>query len=600
MSRCLPAATRLLGLAALVALASTGSQAQTRILLEARPAYVEFRALGSDGSPVPDLTASEVVLRVDGKPRVVTALDFVRLESGRAERARPEPFATNDQLAEERDILLVLEDDAMAPGTEKPVRSLVDELLRRLAPADRVGILNIPTGRANVGLTTDRDIIRSSLTELVGLSTRGQTDSDARCRTLLTLEAMRNLILSVRGGPSTTLVFFSAGLTLPETVAPLRLGQPTETCIVRTNHYNDFKEAATLAGVNFYSVHVFDDAASAQPALTNDLVAGLELLTGAANGDMIRLTSDVSENVARAVRETTAFYRATFDPDPSERDDKSHRLELSVARAGVAVRFKPAIVLERAAAQPAPAKTLSVADLLRVGDVRRDLPLRAAAYPSRGDTKNTVKLVVVFQAADTSEPIASAAVALYDERSRLTSQVTVRKEELARSPAYTALSVKPGTYRLRVAAADRSGRVGTLDTQVQARLIDAPPITMSALILGTRSSGTFTPRLIFGADPALVTYLEVYGVPKATEISAAIELAETPEGPALGTVAANVLPGNDEGTWQVQAGIALTQVPPGDYVLRALVVVEGKLAGKAMRTLRKMQSGGLQTVDSRQ
>ncbi len=591
MSRCSRLATGLVGIVALFAVASTGNQAQTRNLQAATPVYVEFRALGPDGSPISDLSAADVVLRVDGKPRAVASLDLVRLESGRPDRALPPPFATNDQPAEQRDILLVLEDDAMAPGTEKPVRGVVDHLLQRLAPGDRVGVLNIPTGRANVGLTTDRDLIRNSLTELVGLSTRGQSDSDARCRTLLTLEAMRNLILAVRGGPSTTMVFFSAGLTLPETVAPLRLGQPTETCIVRTNHYNDFRDAATLAGVNFYSVHVFDDAASAQPALTNDLVAGLELMTGAANGDMIRLTSDVGESVARAVRETTAFYRASFEPDPSERDDKSHRLEVSVARSGVAVRARPAIFLDRALAAPASAKPLSVTDLLRVGDIRRDLPLRAAAYPSRGDTKDTVKLVVVFDAADAADPIASAAVALYDERSRLTSQVTVRKEELARVPAYTALSVRPGTYRLRVAAADRAGRVGTLDTQVQARLVDAPPIRMSALILGTRSSGSFTPRLIFGGEPALVSYLEIYGVPKATEISAAIELAETPDGPALGIVPATILPGNDEGTWQVQAGIALTQVPPGDYVLRATVVVDGKLAGKAMRTLRKAQGG---------
>jgi VWFA-related protein len=576
---------------AFAALAWAAVEGQTRILFPARPISVEFRALGPDGSPVLDLERSDVVLKVGGKQREIASLDLVRFDGTGAglpgAAALPVPFVTNDTPAEQRDILLVLDDNAMAPGTEKPVRSVVDQLLQNLAPRDRVSVINIPTGRSNVALTTDRAAIRASLAELIGLSTRGQSVADFQCQTLLTLESLKNLILAVRGGPSTTMVFFSAGLTLPETVAPLRLGQPTETCIVRTNHYNDFQSAATLAGVNFYAVHVYDDSAMAQGISTNDLVAGLELVTGAANGDLIRLTADVGDRVARAVRETTGFYRVTFEPEPAERDDQVHRLEVSVARPGVTVRAKQGLAIDKASGAKPQGKKRSVQELLRVGESSRDLSLRAAAFPSRGETKDTVKLVVVFETGDVEPAIASAAIALYDERGRLTSQVTLRKEELSSTPPFTALSVKPGFYRLRVAVEDRSGRMGTLDTQVHAQLAEAAPITMSGMVLGTRSRGRFAPQLLFSDEPALVTYLEVYGVPKAVELSGAVELASAVDGPALGAVAATVLPGNDEGTWQVQAGIALSQIPAGDYVLRTLIVVDGKLVGKASRTLRK-------------
>ncbi len=591
MRRSFVPAVRYLSPFVFAAFAWIAVEGQTRILFPARPVIVEFRALAPDGTPVLDLQVSDLALKVGGKARQITSLELVRFDGATAgqpgESALPAPFATNEAPAEQRDILLVLEDGAMAPGTEKPVQAVVDRLLENLSPRDRVSVISIPTGRGNVPLTTDRAAIKSSLAGLVGLSTQGQTDSDDRCRTLLTLESMRTLLLAVRRGPATTVVFFSAGLTLPQAVEPQRLGQPTETCIVRTNNYNDFRNAAAVSGLNFYSVHVYDDSSSARPTTGNELVAGLEALTGAANGDMIRLTAALAGSVARAARETTAFYRATFDPEPSERNDLTHRLDLSVTKPGVTVRTQQDLFIDKADSARASGKALSVQDLLRVGDTRRDLALRAAAFPSRGDTKDTVKLVVVFESAEAEAAVASAGVALYDERGRLTSQVTLKKDELSKTPPFTALSVKPGTYRLRVAAEDRSGRMGTLDMPVQARLTEAAPITMSGMILGTRASGRFSPKLLFGDDPALVTYLEVYGVPKAVELSGAVEIASAVDGPALGAVAATVLPGNDEGTWQVQAGIALSQVPAGDYVLRTLIVVDGKLVGKAVKTLRK-------------
>ncbi|MEW5982249.1 MAG: hypothetical protein AB1806_07745 [Acidobacteriota bacterium] len=579
--------------AALALLAWADVPAQPPLTLPAQPVVVEFRALDTGGGPVLDLSAADVVLKVDGRPREVRSLDLVRFDGTEpgpgAIDAGPAPFATNDVLGEQRDILIVLEDDAIAPGTEAPIRAAVDRLLNRLAPGDRAGVLTIPAGGPSVGLTTDRAMVRASLAGLVGRSTRGRTDSDARCRTLTTIEALQNLILAVRSGPSTTVLFFSAGLTLPETVAPQRLGQPTETCIVRTNHYSDFKNIASQAGLNFYAVHAVDDSSSAQPASTNDLLAGLEILTGAANGDLIRLTAETAPNIDRMVRETGAFYRATFDPEPTERIDSVHHLEVSVARRGVVIRSAVVIPGIKADTRAPTGKKPSVSDLLRVGDVRRDLRLRAAAFPSRGETKNTIKMVVVFEPADSAEPLASAAVALYDQRDKLVAQATLRTEDLGRMPPFAALSVKPGTYRLRVAAADRGGRLGTLDTQVRAQLVQAVPVTLSAMILGTRTTGRFAPKLLFRDDPALITYVEAYGVPKAAELSAVVELAATAEGPALGAVTASVLPGNEEETWQIQAGIALSQVPPGDYILRVLVVVDQKLVGKVVRGMRKEQ-----------
>ncbi len=554
-----------LAVAIATAAASAGVRAQTRILFPPRPVSVEFRALGSDGAPVLDLSASEVTLKVDGKVRTLQSLDLVRFDAGAARAAAggplPEPFATN-----------------------------VDRLLEALSPGDRVGLLNIPRGGTNIGLTTDREQIRAGVAELVGLGTRGQTVNDARCRTIVTLQALKNLLLAVRGGTSSTIAFFSSGVAPPDTNPTVTLGQSSDLCVVKVDYFDELREAAAVAGINFYAIHVFNDTAISLPGSTNDLVAGLESLAGSANGDTIRLTTQDALSITRLSRETSAFYRAVFDPEPDERDDKVHRVDVSVSRRGVSLRTGTGVPIAKAlpAKGAGQSKPPSVTDLLRTSDVRRDLPLRAAGYPSQGQTKDIVKVVVVVEPPDPSDEISAAAVGLYDERGRLSAQVTLRREELANRPAFTAISAKPGAYRLRVAAVDRGGRTGTVDTQIEARLSKADPVTLSAMVLGTPGSEGFSPRLVFSAEPSLIAYFEIYGVPKATEVSVVFELATTVDGPAVGTAQGRLQLGGEDGTWQASGGIGLSQVPPGDYLLRALVTIDGKTVGRVDRTLRKV------------
>jgi hypothetical protein len=51
----------------------------------ARTAAIEFRAFGADGHPVLDLAASDITLRVNGRPRTLQSLELVR-DDGAASR----------------------------------------------------------------------------------------------------------------------------------------------------------------------------------------------------------------------------------------------------------------------------------------------------------------------------------------------------------------------------------------------------------------------------------------------------------------------------------------------------------------------------------
>src|SRR5437867_2425014 len=85
---------------------------------------VDFYAVSAGGRPVTDLRADAVVLKIDGKPRAIRALEWVPLTSGDA-GAPPPPFGANTFGDEGRSIALVVDDDSFPPGREAPMRETV-------------------------------------------------------------------------------------------------------------------------------------------------------------------------------------------------------------------------------------------------------------------------------------------------------------------------------------------------------------------------------------------------------------------------------------------------------------------------------------------
>jgi hypothetical protein len=228
--------------------------------------------------------------------------------------------------------------------------------------------------------------------------------------------------------------------------------------------------------------------------------------------------------------------------------------------------------------------------MLRTASVYRDLPLRVAAYPSRGaDEKAGVKVVALFEPIEPSAKLSAAAIGFYDEKGTLKAQWTAQPAELAKSPVPAALVVPAGAYRARVAATDASGRAGTTDFDLQAQLRSLATFRASALMLGVPQNGAFAPKLQFGADQAAVGVLEVYGVPKGAAVAVRLELAESEQGAALANATTNVAQGPGEDGRTAFGGFAIGALQPGDYLLRAIVTVDGKEIGRATQTLRKVQ-----------
>jgi hypothetical protein len=217
-----------------------------------------------------------------------------------------------------------------------------------------------------------------------------------------------------------------------------------------------------------------------------------------------------------------------------------------------------------------------------------DLPIRSAGYTSRTAGSDEVKIVAMFEAIDGSASLAAASVGLFDENNTLKKQWTAQAADLAKRPVMAALSAPAGTYRVRVAAVDVSGRAGTTDYELKVEVPRADPLKLSTLVLGTQMpGGGFAPRLEFGTEPVAIGLIEVYGVSKTGTITVDLDIVQTAESAPLATAQTTVGPGGAEDMRIAFGGFSIASLAPGDYQMRAIVSLDGKPVGKVVRTLRK-------------
>ncbi len=542
-------------------------------------ARLSFRAVTDSGQPVLDLKPADLALKIDGKARDIRTLDLVKIGAGAA-ATRPMPtkpaFGSNTAMDTGRDVIIVVDDESISPGKEPPVQEALRHLVTKLAPTDRIGVLSLRSAGVSLGATTDRTKVGAAIDGLKGEAQVNESSADFQCRTSQILESVKGLLANATDAKTTFLIVSSGIAPLPPTQTRTSLGTSSGLCLLRPQHFSEVGQAAAGLPAAVYVVNVVDGRATA----SSDAQAGLESLAGVASATVIRLAGNGANVLDRVADETSAYYVAGFDADPADRKGNSHKVDLRATRDGVKIEAGTSVAIGSAGG-----KTPSPKDMLRSADAFRDLPLRATGWAMR-DPGSKLKVITLFEPEDPGVKIASAMIALIDGN-KIAAQWTAQPAELEHTPVVAALLVAPGNYRLRVAATDASGRGGAVDYPLEARLTDAGPITLSALTLGVADNG-FKPRVIFSpSDQGAVGYLELYGVPKGAAVTGSIELAPSEDAPAIATTPATIQPTASDDMRVSVGGFSIGALPPGDYVMRMIVSVDGKVAGTAMRTMRK-------------
>jgi hypothetical protein len=315
---------------------------------------------------------------------------------------------------------------------------------------------------------------------------------------------------------------------------------------------------------------------------------GIEHLAGVTGGKMLQLTGSTDGAFGRVARESGAYYLAALEPDRADRTGRSQQLEVRVTRPGLEIRSRPHITFARPEGVNTRPLNPSPRDMLQVATVFRDLPLRAAAYTALEPDGKTLRVVTLAEPVEPAVRLASVVAALYDGDGKVVSSWSATPEELQRSPLIGAMPAVPGAYRLRVAAIDTTGRSGTADHELEAEIVQTGPLKLSSLILGLSRGGRFTPKLQFSTEPVAIGYLEMYGASAGTKLSSALEIATTMNGPALVAVPF-AIESNAENRYVATGAIPIAALPPGDYIVRALVGIEGQAITRVVRTLRKVK-----------
>ena len=566
---------------------------------------VEFLALSKAGEPVPDLKPADLSVRMNGRERSIAMLQFVSLaEGGRRDSSDilPPAFGTNSASEQGRSILLLLDDDSIGPGDEERVRESVAHLLDGLAARDRVALMTAPFGVVKVNFTNDRARITQALAQITGRAPSRITFSDFGCRTRQTLDSFNGAIRSFRRGDGLPVVIVISGgimeprrdagrIAAPNPVTGERPASAPEPCDVLYDDYKKLRETAGSSGLHFFVARA--DRRTVPPSVddgagrSTNIVAGLEHLASALNAPLINLHGSDGTPVLRVLQRTAGYYLLGFAPDSTDRTGEPRPLELRTGRSGISLHAPISISVPRPAANPG-APPAGAAELLKVTNVFRDLPMRATALVSRDNPDNTLKIVGLGEPIDPNVTIASGAIGLVDANGRLAAQWILDPNTPSPARMIAVFTGPGGSYRLRVAAIDSLGRTGTADYDFTAELTAAGSVRLSDIVLGVAREAGFSPVLAFGNEVAATAFLELYGAQPGVNVRAAFDIAETVNGPAVRSQVAVFAATDQPDRFVATAVLPIGTLPPGDYIVRAAVAIEKQPVTRVVRAMRKI------------
>jgi VWFA-related protein len=552
---------------------------------------------------------------------------------------QPEGFSSNEGSTGGRLIVIAVDEPNIRFGGAMGIARAANAFIDRLSSSDRIAVAGFGTGAPATVFTADRARVKQVISRMAGQKRAGRP-GDYRhsialteallinrgdrmtlesvqmrecspatagagaagaaqiemCRTEVELEAtmlamdttqesdqtissLRDLLIGLRAiDAPKTLILISEGFILSEPGLIIELG--TMAAEARTSLY-----ALRLDNQMF---DMSDSRAPVNPFVDRQTRAeGLEMLAGAARGTLFTVSTSEAPFFERIESELSGYYLLGVESDPRDRDGKPHPIRVDVPRRGALVRSRRQILNAPAEARRARTPRQAVAAALSSPLLSAALPLRIASFSLQGPERDKVQIVIHTDVG--ADYAASKSVALgyvivdrngrvVDNHSENTRLLPVMNG-VPSALQYTAgASLAPGDYTLKLAAAEGE-RVGSIEHPIRAGLSTENGLTLSELMVGgpTEVGELLRPTIGYTASFGSVHgYVEAYGA-KADTVTVKYEIAADAKGAPL--VNANV-PGRLGGDERMifSQVITLHQLPPGKYILRALVSDAGKPA----------------------
>jgi hypothetical protein len=522
---------------------------------------IDVIATAAGGAPLATLQPADLMVRIDG--RVHPILDLRAVPAGAGPAALPAPYATN-QLTGGHDITVVV-DVTRFQSTDLPqVKDSINALLDAAGPRDRISVVALAEDGFATDYTSRPEIVRAIAGKLPAAAPPMQDTKTLETAAVTSLALLEERCTALAVDPGHKTVVF---------IAP--------PFAAASNVRRAIQSVAAATARQRIQVIVIDPRADAEPS------GGLAALAAATGGSLLPLSPELAARLSALAGRTAARYVLQIALTDDEQDDKLHRLQVVSLRTDAQVTAPPQLFLPKDGAAIEPLAALT--DMARQPRAWRDLPLRLAVFPVLDVERGRLRLLVLGEPEEPMTALAWAQFALIAPSGAVVAEWKAEGPDLATRPIMTAALAPPGPYRLRMVASELAGRRGAVDDEFDARLMPAGALNLGPLMFGGMANQAFLPILQPAADAAAVmAYAEVYGRPAATDtLAARFEVAAALEGPALASIEGAVRTTPNDDRRAALGTIDLAPLTPGDYLVRAIVTINGKEIGRVTRTLRK-------------
>ena len=314
----------------------------------------------------------------------------------------------------------------------------------------------------------------------------------------------------------------------------------------------------------------------------------LETLAAMSGGGSFRVDVGAAPAFERLGRELAGYYRIGVERSPGDADAKPARMNVQVSRSGVTVRAREIFDVRTFEDRNRTARLASAVDA-PIGATA--IPLRVTSYLAADPNDDVrLKLVLTGEASRVDPGEATFRVVVYDQAgTKILEGEQPIGEPTGEGLAFSAnLPLAPGTYVVRVAVMDGTGRVGSVDhrADVQQVALGSMFATGPLLVRAPRAPDA-VPRIAVNAvqqDERLAMQIDLEGEASqlaTTEVT--FEIAATADGPSLITAVAGLSPDGRGSFVLAQAVTDVRILPPGTYVVRAKVKSAGGPLGEIRR-----------------
>ena len=610
---------------------------------------VDVSVVDADGRPVPDLAAQDFTLSVDGKPRRIASAEFISI----ADRVEPAPpraieYSSNAGAAGGRLIMLVVDAENIGIGRGKTAFEAARRFIGTLNRADRVALVILPGVGPQTEFTTNHALVQSLLAKAAG---RGVDDLGPRRVGLseaLALQgndrtAVRDIVARECGAdPAPTLIemclqriqgeagqlLMSARERSRNALIALRglfdrmdTGNTPKTIVLLSEGMVFDRDLSdiTWLGARASSSHIIlyvlqldaseSDASSQRlsPSQTADktvLKHGLDQLAAQARGEVFRIFGDADVAFHRLRRELSGYYLLSFEPQAGDRDGTPHKIKIDVRRSNVQLRSR-----REFSVGPPVALTNDeiLRQMLRTPILTADIPLKLTTYTFQDPATSGLKILLAVEidrAVNPQENISLGYVMLdhlgQPGASRLQKTVPNPIDAQRRVQQWVGAAVAPpGNYTVKVAVVDDSGRRGSVERTITARLNAFGQLHATDLLLAdntAQNAGDAPPPVAADLNgDQLHAYLELLSEApeQLTNANVVIEVARSETGSALESAPARLHAADTASGRRrsVEAGLSIGLLPPGEYVARAVISVGGRKVGHVVRPFRVSRTG---------